>query len=120
MASGLPEGLVLMDDPRPVERRLHVEHGLLGRLKDRVEPAQDRHRQDHVSVLASHVEIAEHVVRDPPDEAGDAYELMRCRGDDTARRVARGHRWNCRPKTSGFLLLYGGRRLPGPVFGNDP
>jgi len=46
-----------MDDPRPVERRLHVEHGLLARLKDRVEPAQDRHRQDHVAVLAAYVEI---------------------------------------------------------------
>jgi len=75
VASGLPEGLVLMDDPRPVERRLHAEHGLLARLKDRVEPAQDRHRQDHVAVLAAYVEVPKHVVGNAPDEVGDPVQL---------------------------------------------
>jgi hypothetical protein len=75
LPGGLTERLVLVRDVRPVERGLHVEHVLLGRLEDRVEPAQHRHRQDDVAVLAAHVEIAEHVVRDSPDEVGDPVKL---------------------------------------------
>ena len=58
-----------------VERGLHVEHGLLGRLEHGVEPAQDGHRQDHVAVLAADVEVAQHVVGDAPDEVGDPVQL---------------------------------------------
>ena len=71
LTGGLPQGLVLVDDAGLVERGLHVEHGLLGRLKHGVEPAQHRHRQDHVAVLAAHIEVAQHVVRDAPDEVDD-------------------------------------------------
>ena len=101
MASGLPEGLVLMDDPRPVERRLHVEHGLLARLKDRVEPAQDRHRQDHVAVLAAYVEVPKHVVGNAPDEVGDPVQLalfnvtLRLSGGLTQRFCGAEQRCSC-------------------------
>jgi hypothetical protein len=71
LAGGLPERLVLVDDLRLVEGYLQVQDGLFGRLQDRVEAPQDRHRQDDVAVLAPDVQIAEHIVRDPPDEIGD-------------------------------------------------
>ena len=59
-----------------VESRLHVEDGLLGRLQHGIEPAQHRHRQDDVAVLAPHVEVAQHVVGDVPDEACELIELV--------------------------------------------
>jgi len=65
----------LVDDARLVERRLHVEHGPLGRLEHDVETAQDGHGENHVAVLAADVEVAEHVVRDAPEEVGDPVEL---------------------------------------------
>ena len=77
LAGRLPQGLVLVDDARLVERGLHVEHGLLGRLEHRVEAAQDGHRQDDVAVLAADVEVAQDVVGDAPDEVGDPVELNR-------------------------------------------
>ena len=80
--------------PRLVERGLHVEHGLLGRLQHRVEAAQHGHRQDDVAVLAAHVEVAQHVVGDAPDEVGDPVELalfhvtQQVAGSRGVRRVA--------------------------------
>jgi len=71
LTGGLAERGVLVGDSRPVHRGLHVEHGLLGRLQHGVEPAQDGHRQDDVAVLAPHVEVAEDVVGDAPDEVDD-------------------------------------------------
>ena len=75
LAGRLPKGLVLMDDPRLVERGLHVEHGLFGRLQHRVEPAQHGHRQDHVAVFAAHIEVAQHVISDAPDEVGNPIQF---------------------------------------------
>ena len=75
LAGGLAQGWSWLDDAGLVERGLHVEHGLLGRLEHRVEPPQHGHRQDHVAVLAAHIEVAEHVVRDAPDEVGDPVQV---------------------------------------------
>jgi len=71
LPGGLAQCLVLIRDARLVHRGLHVEHGLFGRLEYCVEPAEHRHRQDHVAVLTADVEVAEHVVGDAPDEVGD-------------------------------------------------
>jgi hypothetical protein len=76
----LAQGLVLVGDLGFVQRGLHVEHGLLGRLEHGVESAQHGHGQDHVAVLAADVEIAQHIVGDAPDEVRDPVELalFRC------------------------------------------
>ena len=54
----------------------------LGRLKDCVEAPDDRHRQYDVSILAAHVLVAQHVVRDSPYEVADIEAnhaiLLRC------------------------------------------
>ena len=75
LAGGLTQRLVLLDDSRFVETGPQIEHGLLARLEHRIEAPQHRHRQDHVAVLAADVEVAQHVVRDTPDEVGDPVEL---------------------------------------------
>ncbi len=75
LAGGLAQGLVLLDDTGAVECGLHVEDGLLGRLQHRVQAAQYGHGQDHVTVLAADVNVAEHVVGDAPGEVGDPVEL---------------------------------------------
>jgi hypothetical protein len=46
-----------------------------GRLEHGVEPAQHRHRQDDVAVLAADVEVAQDVVGDAPDEADDPIDF---------------------------------------------
>jgi hypothetical protein len=47
----------------------HLCHdGIFGLFEQTVEPPQDEHRQDHVAVLAAHVDIAQAVVGDGPDE----------------------------------------------------
>ena len=74
LTGGLSQRLVLLDDPGLVEAGLQVEHLLLARFEHRVEPAQYGHRQDHVAVLPADVDIAQHVIRDAPDEAGDPVE----------------------------------------------
>ena len=60
-----------MNDLCFVERCLHVQYGLLGRLEYRIQAAQDRHRQDHITVLAPDIQIPEHIVGDAPDEVGN-------------------------------------------------
>jgi hypothetical protein len=75
LAGRLTHSRILVDDPRRVEGSLHVEDGLLGRFEHRVQPPQHRHREDHVAVLAAHVEVPQHVVGDPPDEIRDPVEL---------------------------------------------
>ena len=71
----LPQGRVLLDDAGLIEHRLHLEHVPLTVLEHRVEPAQHRHRQDDVAVLAADVEVAEDVVGDPPDVVRDPVQV---------------------------------------------
>jgi hypothetical protein len=73
---GVVEGLtgclaqreVLARDARLIQGRLHVERGLLGRLKHGVEPAQDGHGQEHITVFAANVKITQHIVCNVPDK----------------------------------------------------
>ena len=58
LASGLTQGLFLVDDRRRVERGLHRQHGRLARLQERVEPPQHGHRQDHIPIFAPDLEVA--------------------------------------------------------------
>ncbi len=71
----LPDRLILVGDLGPVERPLHLEHRLFGRLEDGVEPAQDGHRQDDIPVLSTDVQVPEDIVGDAPDEVGDPVQL---------------------------------------------
>ena len=71
LAGGLAECGVLVRNPRRVEVRLHAEYGFLGGLQHGVESADDRHGQDDVPVLAPHIDVTQHIVRDAPDEVAD-------------------------------------------------
>ncbi len=71
----LAQGLVLMDYCSLVERDHHVEHGLFGWFEHRVEAAQNCHRQDDVTVLTSHIEVAQDIISNAPDVAGDPVQL---------------------------------------------
>ena len=75
LAGGLTQRLVLVRDLGLVERRLHVEHGLLGRFEDGIEATKYGHRQDDVAVLPANVQVAEDIVGDAPDEVGDPVQL---------------------------------------------
>src|SRR6185437_162443 len=74
-AGRVAQGAVLVRDVLVVERLLLREDLGLRRLEHGVEAAQDGHRQDDVAVLAAHVEVAEHVIGDAPDEADDGAVL---------------------------------------------
>ena len=69
------QGVVLVGDLLAIEGGFHFQHGLLGRLQHGVETAQHRHGQDHVAVLAADIDVAQHVVRDVPDEVGNGVQL---------------------------------------------
>jgi hypothetical protein len=58
-------------DAVEVEQAVHVQHRLLGGFEHGIQPAQHGHRQDHVAILAAHVQIPQHVVGNAPDEVGD-------------------------------------------------
>ena len=55
---------------------MHLQHIILRRGKHGVETLQHDHRQDHVAVLAAHVEVAQHVVGDSPKEVGDPVDVL--------------------------------------------
>ena len=64
-----------MDDAGLLEQRLGIENGLLGRSENGVEPSQDDHRENHITVLAAHVQVAQHIVSDPSDEISDPVQI---------------------------------------------
>ncbi|GBD25431.1 hypothetical protein HRbin30_00750 [bacterium HR30] len=82
LAGGPSQSSVLVYDPLFVEQGFHGEHFLLGGFEHCIEPTDHGHRQDDVAVLAAHVKVAQHVVRDTPDEIGDPSELavFHCKG----------------------------------------
>jgi hypothetical protein len=75
LSRSLPESLVLISDTRLVERRFHVEHGFFRRLQHSIESTKNRHRQDHIAILAANVEVPEHVICDSPDEVSNPVEI---------------------------------------------
>ena len=66
----------LIGDPCRIELFLHLKDRGLGLLQHRVEAAYDRHRQNHVTIFAAHIDIPQAVVGDVPDEIGDGAELQ--------------------------------------------
>ena len=46
-----------------------IDHLLLGRLQQRIEPPDHCHRQDDIAIFPSDVDIPQNVVGDPPNEA---------------------------------------------------
>ncbi len=75
LARRLPQRRVLVDDPRLVERGLHFEHGLFGGFELGIQPPQHGHGQDHIAVFAPHIEVAQHIVGDAPDEVRDPVQV---------------------------------------------
>ena len=71
----IAQRLVLVVDPRLVKQGFGLQNRLLGRFEHRVEAAQHDHGQDHVAVLAPHVEVAQNVVGYRPDEVDDLVVL---------------------------------------------
>ena len=71
----LAQGGVLLDDAGVVEGRLHIEDCLLAALQHRVEATQHGHRQDHVAILAAHIEVAQNIVADAPDVVRDPVQV---------------------------------------------
>ena len=64
--------------PQPgsmIERCLHVEDRLFGRLEDGVEAAQNGHGEYDVTVLPTNVQVPEDIVGNAPDEIGDPVQL---------------------------------------------
>jgi hypothetical protein len=45
-----------------------------------VEPPQHHHRQDYVAIFAAHIEIAQGIVCDPPDEICDPVQVAVAHG----------------------------------------
>ena len=72
LTGGGAQGIVLIGDPLLVEGRLHFHYGLLRRLQDGVETAENGHRQDHVSVFSPDEDIAKDIVGNRPDETHNA------------------------------------------------
>ena len=70
-----PQSAVLVGDTGVVQHLLPLQHGLLGRLQHCVQSAKHGHGQNHVPVLAAHVEVPEHVVGNAPDVVGDPAQL---------------------------------------------
>ena len=66
---------IFIGDACLVELFAHLEHVLLRRLQAGVEAADDRHRQNHVAVLAAHVNVSQDVVRNTPDKIYDPVKL---------------------------------------------
>jgi hypothetical protein len=65
---GLAKRRPLVGDARLVERRLHLHHRGLGFLRDRIQAAQHGHGKDDVAVFSANVKVAQHVVRNVPNE----------------------------------------------------
>ena len=75
LACGLSQGGVLLNHSGLVQLGFHVQDSLLAVFQDCIEPAQHGHRQDHVAVLAAHVQVAQDVVGDTPDVVRDPVQI---------------------------------------------
>ena len=64
----LAERAVLIDDASGVKLPLHLQRRRFRRLKQRVEAANNGHRQNHVAVFAAHVHVAQHIVGNAPNK----------------------------------------------------
>jgi hypothetical protein len=87
LASRAAQCAILVGDLGGIQLLLHSQHGLFGGLQQRIQTAQHDEGQDHVAVLAAHIDVTQPVVGDVPDEVGDPLELrlihvlvLRCSG----------------------------------------
>ena len=71
----MPERGVLVEDSSSIQRGVGVQNGPLGGFEHIVEPSPHRHGEDHVALLAANVDIAEHIVGDAPDVAGNPIQV---------------------------------------------
>lgn len=55
---------------------MHLEHVILGGRKNGVESLQHNHRQDHIAVFTSYIEVTEHIVGDSPQEVRDPVDVL--------------------------------------------
>jgi hypothetical protein len=72
---------VLVRDACPIQVSLHIEHGLLGRLKHGVKAAQHRHRQNNVPVFTAYIQITKYIVSNIPYEVRDPAEISVAHSD---------------------------------------
>ena len=80
LASSLFDDCGLVLDSDVVQPLLLLKDFSLGGLQHGVQTPEDGHGEDDVAVLASHVEVAEVVVGDSPDEVGYLAELVILQG----------------------------------------
>ena len=71
----LTQSRILFDHPDPVQRGFHVQHGLLAVFQHRIQPPQDGHRKDDVTVFATNVKVAEDIVSDAPNVVGNPVKI---------------------------------------------
>ena len=62
-------------DARGVQLCLPRQDGGSGGFKHRVQPPDDRHRQDDVAVFGAVVDVMEHIISDAPDESVDVHAI---------------------------------------------
>lgn len=63
-----------------IKELLPLQHRILAGFEHRIEAAQDGEGQDDIAVFAAHVDVAQPVVGDVPDEVGDPLELRLVNG----------------------------------------
>lgn len=65
------DAVAVVADPALLGELPRLEHLLLGGLQQRVEPANDGHRQDDVAVIGSVQRSPQHVIGNVPDKTDD-------------------------------------------------
>ena len=55
---------------------MHLKHFILSGGEHSIEALQDDHRQDHVAVLAAHIEVTKYVVSNSPEEVCDPVDVL--------------------------------------------
>ena len=66
----------LVGNPRSIQRLFHFEHLQLGVFQHSIQTADNRHRKNNIAVLTAHINIAQAIIGDTPDEIGDCIEHM--------------------------------------------
>ena len=88
----LTKRAMLIDDAGGVQPLFHLQHRRFRRLKQRVEAANDGHRQNHVAVFAAHVHVAQHIVGNAPNKVNKRRVKLIIHHDFFNARAANGAR----------------------------
>ena len=81
LACGLAESSVPIDNSSRREGLVGLDDVVPARLKNTVEAAEDSEREDHIPVLAAHVEVAQDVVGNGPNQGDES--SVTCRVHNT-------------------------------------